>query len=295
MEFKPLLVFVACTAAISSLHDLYAQQTITGFEAPESVVKYGNKLFVSNIGGAQANPTALDGNGFISELSAKGSIIQRKFQKAILNGPKGLAIAGSTLYTADINRVVGFNINSGEQVFELSFPDAKLLNDLCTVDDKHLVVSESVGGNVYLINIAGKSFDVIGNINGANGVTYNTATKKLYACSMGVNMDGSGKLYVKDMSSENALFTELPKSPTGVFDGLEMMDNDHLLVTDWHGADSTKGRFVVYNLKDNSIQIYPVDAGPADVHYDKASHTFYLPQMLKNSLLIEDIDKLKEQ
>jgi hypothetical protein len=295
MKFKSMLVFVVCIAAINIMDSVYAQKTISGFEAPESVVRSGNKLFVSNIGGAQANPIALDSNGFISELSSDGSIIQRKFQKTILNGPKGLAIAGNTLYTADINRVVGFNINSGEQAFELRFPDAKLLNDLCTVDDKHLVVSESVGGNVYLINITGKSFDVIGNINGANGVTYNTATKKLYACGMGKNMDGSGKLFVKDMSNKNASFAELPNSPTGVFDGLELMDNDHLLVTDWHGADSTKGRFVVYNLKDNSIKIYPVDAGPADVHYDKASHTFYLPQMLKNSLLIEDINKLREQ
>ena len=168
-----------------------------------------------------------------------------------------------------------------------------MLNDLCTVDDKHLVVSETVGGNVYLINVPGKSFEVIGNINGANGVTYDAATKKLYACGMGMNMDGSGKLYVKDMSSKSTSFTELPNSPTGVFDGLEMIDNNHLLVTDWHGADSTKGRFVIYDLKDNSMKTYSVDAGPADVHYDKASHTFYLPQMLKNSLLIEDLNKLK--
>ena len=218
---------------------------------------------------------ALDSNGFISELSAEGNIIQKKFNKATLNGPKGLAIIGSTLYTADINRVAGFNINSGEKVFELSFPDAKMLNDLCTVDDKHLVVSESVGGNVYLINVPGKSFEVVGNIGGANGVTYDAATKKLYACGMGMNMDGSGKLYVKDMSSKSTSFTELPDSPTGVFDGLEMIDNNHLLVTDWHGADSTKGRFVVYDLKDNSMKTYAVDAGPADVHYDK-SFTYIL-------------------
>jgi len=74
-----------------------------------------------------------------------------------------------------------------------------------------------------------------------------------------------------------------------------MMDNDHLLVTDWHGADSTKGKFIVYDLKNNTIKTYTVNAGPADVYYDKASHNFYLPQMLNNTLLIENLDKLKEE
>jgi hypothetical protein len=294
MKFKIPVIFVIAVISTVLSHSASAQRTITGFQAPESVITSGGKIFVSNIGGTQPNPMALDSNGFISELAADGKIIEKKFNKTILNGPKGLAIIGSTLYTADINRVVGFNINSGAKVFELSFPDAKMLNDLCTVDDKHLVVSESVGGNIYLINVTAKSFDMIGNIGGANGVTYDAVTKKLYACGMGMNMDGSGKLYVKDMSSKGAAFTELPDSPTGVFDGLEMIDNDHLLVTDWHGADSTKGRFVIYNLKDNSIKTYAVDAGPADVHYNKASHTFYLPQMIKNSLLIEDLNKLKQ-
>ncbi len=294
MKFKMQIIFVIAITTAGFFNSASAQKTITGFEAPESAITSGSKIFVSNIGGAQPNPMALDSNGFISELAADGKIIQRKFSKATLNGPKGLAIIGNTIYTADINRVVGFNINSGAKVYELSFPDAKMLNDLCTVDDKHLVVSESVGGNVYLINVPGKSFEVIDNIGGANGVTYDAATKKLYACGMGANMDGSGKLYVKDMNDKNASFTELPNSPTGVFDGLEMVDNNHLLVTDWHGADSTKGRFVIYDLKNNSIKTYAVDAGPADVHYDKTSHTFYLPQMIKNSLLIEDLNKLKQ-
>jgi hypothetical protein len=293
MKFKLSTIFIITIAAADLFTSASAQKTITGFEAPESVITSGNKIFVSNIGGAQPNPMALDSNGFISALATDGNVIQKKFNKAILNGPKGLAVIGSTLYTADINRVVGFNTGSGEKVFELNFPDAKMLNDLCTVDDQHLVVSESVVGNVYLINIANKSYDVIGNINGANGVTYDAATKKLYACGMGMNMDGSGKLYVKDMSSKSTSFTELHDSPTGVFDGIEMIDNDHLLVTDWHGADSTKGRFIVYGLKDNSMKTYGVDAGPADVHYDKTSHIFYLPQLLKNSLLIEDLNKLK--
>src|SRR5450432_1365757 len=126
MKTGMIITCVACALAINIAAPLYAQQTITGFEAPESVVKYRDKLFVSNIGGTSPNPMALDSNGFISELSADGKILQKKFQKSILNGPKGLAIAGNALYTADINRVVGYDINSGEQVFELNIPAAAM-------------------------------------------------------------------------------------------------------------------------------------------------------------------------
>jgi len=38
---------------------------------------------------------------------------------------------------------------------------------------------------------------------------------------------------------------------------------------------------VIYNLKDYTNKTYSIDAGPADVGYDIAQHTFYLPQMLK--------------
>jgi hypothetical protein len=273
----------------------YSQQTVTGFEAPESVIKSGNKLFVSNIGGTQPNPMALDSNGFITALSADGKLIEKKFQKSVLNGPKGLAISGNVLYTADVNRVVGFDINSGDEVFELNIPDAMMLNDLCTINNNQLAVSESISGKIYSINIIEKTHNFLGRIEGANGVTYDAKTGKLYACGMGTNMNGTGKLFVKDFSANDTSFVQLPNSPTGIFDGLEMIDNDHLLVTDWISFNSSKGRLVVYNLKDHTNKIYSIDAGPADISYDKISGNFYLPQMMKNSLLIENMSSLKPE
>ena len=68
-----------------------------------------------------------------------------------------------------------------------------------------------------------------------------------------------------------------------------------LLVTEWISTKSDKGSFVVYDLKDHTNKVYSMDAGPADVSYDKASHIFYLTGMLKNSLLIENMNKLKAE
>ena len=201
-----------------SLSSSFCQQTIPGFEAPESVIRSGDKIFVSNIGGEKPNPMALDSNGFISELSADGKIIRRKFQKTILNAPKGLAVVKDIVYVADVNRVVGFNIRSGEQEFELGIT-AVMLNDLCKVDDRHIGVSETVTGRVFLIDLADKSTRFLGTVEGANGLTYDGKKGMLYAVGMGINMNG-GKIYSKELKSQDTVFAALPNSPTGIFDGL---------------------------------------------------------------------------
>jgi hypothetical protein len=269
----------------------FSQTTISGFEAPESVIKSGDRLFVSNIGGTKPDPMALDSNGFISELSVDGKVIHQKFQKGMLNAPKGLAVVNDVVYTADVNRVVGFNMRSGEPVFEVRIP-AKMLNDLCKVDDKHVCVSETVSGQVLLIDLTDKSIRFLGRIEGANGVTYDEKTGKLYAVGMGVNMTG-GRIFVKDLKNTDTVFTALENSPVGIFDGIEMFDKDHLIASDWISFTSKNGRLVVYDLNDHTTKTYDVDAGPADITYDPSSHTIFIPRMMVNSLLIEDIRKLQ--
>lgn len=88
-----------------------------------------------------------------------------------------------------------------------------MLNDLCTVDGNRLVVSEYGISKVYLINPTDKSYRFLGSINGANGVTYDSKTNHLYACGMGANMDGKGKLYARLLGSKDTGFPELPNSP----------------------------------------------------------------------------------
>ena len=282
---KPGLFISAASVFLSTI--CYSQKIISGFEAPESVIKSGDRLFVSNIGGAKPDPMALDSNGFISELSTDGRMIHQKFQKGILNAPKGLAVVKDVVYVADVNRVVGFNMHSGEQTFEVGIP-AKMLNDLCKVDDKHVCVSETVSGRVMLIDLTDKSIRFLGSIEGANGVTYDEKTGRLYAVGMGPNMSG-GRIYQKDLKNNDTVFTVLENSPTGIFDGIEMFDNNHLIVSDWISFTSPKGRLIIYDLDNHTTKTYDVDAGPADITYDPSSHTIFIPRMMVNSLLIEDI------
>jgi len=228
--------------------------------------------------------------GFISELSADGRFIRKHFQKTVLHSPRGLAAMNNTIYVTDTSRVVGFNVNSGEQIFELPIPAATFLNDLCTAGQNELAVSDSRSGNISLINPSNKSIQFLGSIAGANGVTYNDETNQLFACGVGLQMNGQGKLFVKDLTKTDTLFTELQNSPIGFFDGIELMDDDHLIVDDW----SHNGRLFVYDLKNHSSTSYTVNCGTADLYYDKATGNVYIPDLPRNRILIENMKSLKK-
>src|SRR2546428_4593968 len=78
--------------------------TVEGFLTPESVLhdSVQDIYFVSNINGS---PTAKDNNGFISRVKPDGAVENLKFIEGgrsgiTLNAPKGLALAGDTLWVA---------------------------------------------------------------------------------------------------------------------------------------------------------------------------------------------------
>src|ERR1044071_5790863 len=96
-----------------------------GMDVPESV-RYDGDLdvfFVSNIVG---NPSNKDGQGFIAVVRGDSTGVMKKLVesgkasgggKAItLNAPKGLAVAGDTLWVADIDVVHAINKTTGASV-----------------------------------------------------------------------------------------------------------------------------------------------------------------------------------
>src|SRR5438034_3460416 len=129
---------------------------VAGFSTPESVLLDSAQdiYFVSNINGS---PTAKDNNGFISRVRPDGAIENLKFIEGgragvTLNAPKGLAVAGDTLWVADIDVVRAFNARTGAPIDSVKFDSASaggggavFLNDV-TVDRKSGVGKESRGG-----------------------------------------------------------------------------------------------------------------------------------------------------
>lgn len=188
----------------------YAQQHINGFSMPESVASNGKRFFVSNQG---QDVFSKDGDGFISEVSADGQLINLKFlpKNGILNAPKGMTIIDHILYVADLDRIVGFDIKTRNTIFEINVPEAKVLNDICRLENDFIGITETVSGNIYKINTKTRSLEIIGNLPTANGIAYNRNTDQLVVCTNGTNY-GDGNVYIKRGLED---FSILPNIATG--------------------------------------------------------------------------------
>lgn len=122
--------------------------TTSGFSTPESVLWDAQQgfWFVSNING---NPSAKDGNGFISRLNRDGGIDSLYFIQAgkagvTLNAPKGLALVGDTLWVADIDAVRGFDRHTGKPVGSVEVGRrAHFLNDVAVGPDGTLYITDT--------------------------------------------------------------------------------------------------------------------------------------------------------
>lgn len=167
MISKPYLILSTLLLMISPT---WVRPT-TGLASPESVVSGKGRYFVSNIGG-KLNAEK-DGDGFISELSANGRLKIAHFLPIgndRLNAPKGMSIVGDVLYVADIDRVVGFSLSSRRQIVEHPVPGkVTFLNDLVSVDDHTLLLSDTFGNRVLTLDVATGQLAEIGvNVPGAN-------------------------------------------------------------------------------------------------------------------------------
>jgi len=107
MKVRNILTAVFICIGLNS----FSQQIINGFAMPESVTLDGKRFFVSNQG---QDVFSKDGDGFISEISEDGKLIELKFlpQKGVLHAPKGMTVADGILYVADLDRIVGFDIKT---------------------------------------------------------------------------------------------------------------------------------------------------------------------------------------
>jgi len=163
------------------------------------------------------------------------------------------------------------------------------LNDICRLENGFIGVTETVSGNIYKINTKNKSFEIIGNIPTANGINYNPKTKQLVVCTNGKNY-GDGSVYIK---TGNGDFKELPNIANGFFDGLEWIDDNHLLISDWVTFPVKGfGKLWIYDLENNMAEFQFTEESAADIFYDQTTDKIWIPQMFQNKIIVAEKKQL---
>jgi len=267
-------------------------KTIDGFKTPESVKwdAASGYWFVSSING---QPPAKDGNGFISRLAKDGTVDSLHFitsgkNGVTLNGPKGIAIIGDTLFVADIDVIRAFNKTTGAAIrsWDVSKQGAKFLND----------VAVTPNGDVYVTDTQ-IAFN-------ADGSVTHTGTDRIFMIAKdrksagiaiqsdslgrpnGLTWDGKGNRFIVVAFGTNAVHAWTPGSSAvttlatgpGQFDGTEFTSDGRLLVSSW--ADSSVS---IVNGNTMTHVVTGVEA-PADIGLDAARGLLAVPLFNKGQV-----------
>jgi len=257
--------------------------TIEGFLAPESVLHDTTQdiYLVSNVNGS---PLAKDNNGFISRVKPDGAVENLKFIEGgrngiVLNAPKGLALAGDTLWVADIDVVRAFNAKTGAAI------DSVSLSKLGAVFLNDLVVAPT--GAIYITD-TGIRFDDVGNVlhPGPDRI-FRIAPDRTVTVAVrgdtlgrpnGIALDPVGKRFVIVEFGGRSILAWKPgdrapsviaKGPGG-FDGV-VVAGGKILVSSW--TDSTVSSYET----GQEVKLITGIAGPADIGYDAKRNRVLIP------------------
>jgi outer membrane protein assembly factor BamB len=240
-------------------------------KVPEGV-RYDAKrkvLYVSNIDG---QPWADDGKGSIGKVGLDGKVIAAEWVTG-LSCPKGLAMSknGKWLYAADAGGIVVIDIEKGKIKKKIPIPEGQQLNDLAIDGKGELYVSDSKGKKVFAVK--GDKVTVLLDetvLKGPNGLLVH-----------------DNNLYVLDNNSLNQVQADkslkvLASGMEGGADGLEHVQGDDFIVSVWRGAIwYVKGGGEKELLFDGKA----VETSTADIGWDPATKTVYVPTFFKNSII----------
>lgn len=261
-----------------------------GMSTPESV-RYDPELdvfYVSNING---NPSVHDGNGFIAVVRADSvgaparMLVEGGKNGAKLDAPKGIALAGDTLWVADIDHVRAFNRKTGAPIadIDLSGQHATFLNDVVIGGDGSVYVTDTGirfdaqgamthPGTDRIFKITGRKVAALtaDSLNSPNGIAWDAANSRFILGPF----NGTAVQTWKEGDKAPATLATGP----GQYDGVEVLGDGRVLVTSW--TDST-----VDVIKDGVMTKVVTGVGaPADIGVDTKRNVVVVPRFSDNKL-----------
>lgn len=259
--------------------------TVSFLHHPESITTDGVYFYIAETG-KDLQPDVKDGDGCIWKMNSIGIATQLVKD---LDAPKGAVVQLHTVYVTDIDKVRGFDTRTGVKKFELSFAgESGFLNDLAVKDDSTLFLSATDNGKIYVVHTNGvPRYEVLpaAPIEGINGLAYDSKLKRLYANSFILNAAkvATGKIGYIPLTDPQLPFVPVATRP-GIYDGLALLDDSTLVVTDWV-AFGGGGLLLKVNISTGNVTTVnqnPI-SGPAD--FVIKNRAAYVPAMLTGDIL----------
>jgi DNA-binding beta-propeller fold protein YncE len=255
---------------------------VTGLTAPEAV-RYDpdqDVYFVSNFGSGDSD--VKDDNGFISRVRPDGTIEAMRWAAGgaagvTLHAPRGMAIAGDTLWVADADAVRGFNRRTGAAVASVAFPGHTLgfLNDVAAAPDGSLRVTDTGTDRVY--RIAGRAVTVASreaSLGKPNGITWDAANARFLVVPYG------GGQEVRALAPGGGALTTVATAGGAQIDGVEVLAGGRLLLA----TQSDSSLHLITGGRDSAIVRTP--GKPADIGVDTKRNRVAVPYIALNRVEI---------
>jgi sugar lactone lactonase YvrE len=274
------------TAACDGDDTLALPARLTGFHTPESVLHDPERdvYWVSNMGGGGAH--GHDGDGFLSRIEPDGTVDLRfaapERSGAVLDSPKGMAIAGGELYVADVDRVRVLDPDTGAPIRDVPIADVAMLNDVAAAPDGTVYVTD-IGLDVDFLPTGSDAVYRIadggaperwaaGELGNPNGVA--VTERAIWLVTF-----GSGELL--ELGSDGAVRAR-HAAPRGGLDGIEPLDDGRLLITSFgEGAVLTATPGGAFAVERDGLET------SADLGVDRERGRLLVPLMTAGEVLVD--------
>lgn len=271
--FSILFFAVGFTTIAQKIELVKKWESDSVFKVPESVLFDPDHqvLYITNIDGK--DPWGKDGLGSIGKMGVDGKVINAEWITGF-NAPKGMGLFHHTLFVADMDKVVVVDLHQGKIISYIEVPGAVGLNDISIDGSGVIYVSDSKEKKLFRIQ-NGVAAVHIEKLKGPNGILFHKNI--LYVLDAGglykVNADKSLTMVVDGME--------------GGTDGIENIGGDDFIVSTWGG--------VVYHVNTaNSSKQILIDGraakiNSADLGYNMATKTLYVPTFWKNTVVAYEV------
>ncbi len=270
-----------------------SEKTVTGFGHVESVgYDAKGKAFYTSDFGPELKPPLKDGKGKITKVSLDGKILEDGFLPAkgqVLNKPKGIWIKGSRLWVTDIDSVWVFDLKT-KKGKKLDLPDIGFANDPIVMGGA-LYVSDNRNDKLARVEPA----DFL-NAKKDPKITMVFSGKGVYPNGLGAGKGGTLLMvgfHNKDnpqgiYSMRPGSAPELISKKFGLLDGVYLLKNGDLLVTDW-----MTGSLVQWNKKTGVHKLATGFKGPADfaVVPNKQGYLVAVADLVKGEIRLVQLGK----
>ncbi len=235
-------------------------------------------VYVSNIEGSpDSGYWEVDAAAFISKLEAGGRLLELRWINSnpaiFLNAPKGMCILEGWLYTADINRLVRYQIADPNQGQEILIAQGHKLVGVAT-DGRYIYVSDGNDARIYRVDPRTFEITAIAAPVGVAGIVYHGGA--IYAASASMRHP---EVYKVDPDGK------VPPIPQGLGNYLQQpcslafLPDETLIV-----ADFKTGKVLSVSPDRLRVNELATVEMPGILGFDDKRSFLYVPQLSNNTV-----------